>query len=214
MRLTFLILLLQVATCLTMSAQTEKEKTIIRKDRFTKVDFMHAGIGIEAGGADNIIFGPKVSYGIGSYRNLLNVDVGFGYEFCNLIGIGQKERIILQQLPVFIDLHLNILRWKSGAVYMGGEAAYYINTMASHHRPVASGEGSIKGLGRNYSVLTGILGVRLDRWDFSVRYMRYLAPMINQKLVFETEDYDYDYLHDSVFERSRIMLNATYLLPF
>lgn len=214
MRKVLLIILSLLIPAIQLSAQTDKEKAHLRQERFSKIDYMHAAIGLETGGNRNFVIGPKASYGIGSFRNLLNGEVGFGYMFYNSFGSSSSERITLHQVPLFADVHLNFARWKAGALYLGGEAAIAFTAYARHKHPSSEIEESNSKLGRTHASLGAMLGLRLSRWDISVRYCYDLAPMMNQKLVFETDGYDYDLLHDSLFERSRILLNISYLIPF
>lgn len=213
MRIVRLIIFFLLFTVLHVTAQTDPEKAAIRMERLRNVDYMHVGMGVETGGNKNWFVGPKVFYGIGSYRNTLNADIGISYQFTNLFGSSSNERIMLQQLPVFANLHLNIMHWTTCCMYIGGEAAYYFAVKGVHHLPLSEVTENENSLGKSHATVAGLLGVRLSRWDFSLRYAYDLSPSMNQKFVFESAGYDYDYLYSSLFERSRFAFSVSYLLP-
>ena len=57
------------------------------------------------------------------------------------------------------------------------------------------------------------LGVRLSRMDINIHYCYDLSPAINQKYIFETAKFDYDYVKANLYERYRIGLSISYLIP-
>lgn len=213
MRILRLLIIFQLITVLHVIAQTAPEKTAKRMERLRKIDYMHLGMGVETGGNENWFVSPKVFYGIGSYRNILNADIGICYQLTNLLGSYSNERIMLQQLPVFANLHLNIMRWNKGSMYIGGEVAYYLAVKGDHHIPLSDITENENSLGKSHATAAGSLGVRLSHWDFGLYYVYDLSPSMNQKFVFESADYDYDYLCPSLFERSRFAFSVSYLLP-
>lgn len=213
MRTFCLLITFHLFTLFPIVAQSVQEKSAIRRERFRKLDYMHVGIGMETGGNANWFIGPKFFWGVGSYRNMLNADIGISYQFTNLFGSSSSERIMLQQLPVFANLHLNIVHWTKGCMYIGGEAAYYLAVKGVHHIPLSDVIENENSLGKSHAAVAGSLGVRLSHWDFSLRYAYDLSPSMNQKFVFESVSYDYDYLYSSLFERSRFAFSISYLLP-
>lgn len=213
MRIVRLLIIFHLFAVLHVTAQTAPEKATKRMERLRKVDYMHIGMGVETGGYENWFVSPKVFYGIGSYRNILNADIGIGYQLTNLLGTNSSERIILQQLPVFANLHLNIVRWAKGSMFIGGEATYYFAVKGVHHIPLSDVTENENNLGQSHVTVAGLLGVRLSHWDLSMRYAYDLSPSMNQKFVFESADYDYDNLCPSLFERSRFAISISYLLP-
>lgn len=214
MRTGCLLIVFHILAMLPIMAQSQKEKTVLKQKRFKKVDYYHVGVGIESGINENWYIEPLIFGGIGSYRNLLNVDIGIGYQLINPLGSSEKERIVLHQLPVFASLHINLAHWPSGAVYIGGEGIYNLTVKGQHVVPNADLAETDNKLGHSHATAVGMLGVRLNQWDFSLRYAYDLAPGMNQKYVFESPSYDYDYLHASLFEHSRLALNISYLIPF
>lgn len=214
MRTFCLLITFHIFASFPIVAQSIQEKSVLRQERFRKVDFMHVGIGMETGGNVNWFVGSKLFAGVGSYRNMVNADIGIGYRFVNLIGSSSNERIMLQQLPVFASLHLNMVRWSKGCAYIGGEAIYCLAVKGDHHIPSSNIAENENVLGKIHATLAGSLGVRLSNWDFSLRYAYDLSPSMNQKFVYESADYDYDCLHSSIFERSYFAFSVSYLLPF
>lgn len=49
--------------------------------------------------------------------------------------------------------------------------------------------------------------------DINIHYCYDLSPAINQKYIFETAKFDYDYLKSNLYERYRIGLSVSYLIP-
>ena len=79
-------------TMLPIIAQTDNECQRIIRKRLNMIEFQHIGAGLETNLHDNLYMGPKLFYGLGSYRNLLNVDVGIKYLFCYPFQDKSKER--------------------------------------------------------------------------------------------------------------------------
>ena len=213
MRVVCLLIVFYLLVASPAVAQNQQKKASLRQERFKKVDYYHAGVGIEAGLNENWYVGPRLFVGIGSYRNFLNADVGIGYQFYNLLCSSEKERMMLYQLPLFANMRLNVVRWSSGCVYIGGEAMYSLAVRGLHVVPHADVAEADNQLGKNHAMAAGMLGIRFNHWDFSLRYVYDISPAFNQKYVFESSSYDYDNLHASLFERSRFVLNISYLIP-
>lgn len=214
MRIVRLIIIFHLFAVLHVTAQTDPEKAAKRMERLRNVDYTHVGIGVETGGNKNWFVGPKVFYGIGSYRNTLNADIGISYLLTNPLGSNSNERIMLQQLPVFANLHLNIVRWPKGCMYIGGEVSYHLCVGSSHVLPAFDITEADAQIGRHYLSLAPCIGVRTDRLDIGAFCEYRFSPAVNQKYIFESQEYDYDVLHDSVFERFWVGLSVSYLLPF
>ena len=206
--------LLLLTAFLPAVAQTPQEKDALRQKRFSKIEYYHVGAGIEAGFNKNLLVGPKVYAGIGSYRNLLCVDAGLKLLWLNPAGSADKERVSMWQLPVFAAVSANLLRWQKNALYVGGELDYHLILSATHHLPVNNATVSDKDLGSKYASASLRLGLRMDRWDVSLFCERDLAPAFEQKYVYETPAYDYDALHDAIFERMRFGVSLSYTFPF
>ena len=199
---------------LPVTAQTPQEKDALRRQRFCKIDFYHVGAGVDLGVNKNLLLGPKIYGGVGSYRNWLCADVGLKLLRLNPTGSADKERVSVWQLPVFVTVSANVLRWQQNAVYVGAELDYHLKLGASHH--LAEGDVTVSDdkLARNHASAGLRLGLRLNRWDVSLFCERDLAPAIDQKHVYESADYDYDALHDAIFERLRFGVTLSYLFPF
>lgn len=114
-----LVILLLLFVC-PVIAQTENEKAVIRHERLRMIDFYHVNVGVEVDAHNNQFMGPAISYGVGTYRNLLNLDFGIKYIMVNPIGRNGEERISVHYLPVWAATNVNLLRWHQGSVYVGG----------------------------------------------------------------------------------------------
>lgn len=194
-------------------AQTEYEKSVIRHERLRMIDFHHVNLGVEVDAHNNQFMGAAISYGVGTYRNLLNLDFGIKYVMANPIGRSEKERISVHYLPVWAATNVNLMRWHQGSVYVGGEISYSFVTTASHRKPFSEIVEYDRCIGSNHASVSAKLGVRLSRMDINIHYCYDLSPAINQKYIFETAKFDYDYVKANLYERYRIGLSISYLIP-
>jgi len=211
---THIITLLLIAALLPATAQTSEEKQQLRRQRFSKIDYWHAGVGLDAGFNQTFTVGPRLFAGFGTHRNLLTADAGVKLLWLNPVGSASKERVSQRQLPVFAQVGLNLLRWQHNALYVGGEAAYHLQLGASHYLPEGEKTETDDNLAKNHASLSARIGLRLGRWDVALSWQRDLAPAFSQQYVYESFAYDYDQLHDTLFERSRFGITLSYLFPF
>lgn len=195
-----------------ISSQTTKEKDELRQQRFSQIDYYHTGIGVDAAFNHNVIVGPKVYVGIGSFRNLINADLGIKLLWTNPFISSSKENITQRQLPIFLSVSCNVLRWKSGSAYFGAEMDYHLSLYANHQLPKKSGTISDNNLMHSHASASIRLGVYLGQWNIGAFYDYYLAPSYNQKYVYESPAYDYDALHDALFERTHLGISVAYIL--
>lgn len=207
-------LFLMQSSLFTVMAQTQQEKFTLRQLRFNSIEYYHVGVGIEAEGNENFLIGSKVCVGIGSYRNLFCADVGFKLLWENLLTPSNKECVSQRQLPLFFSASVNVLRWHHSAVYIGGEFAYHLQIGGTHQLSDGKTSYSDNQLANNHTSVSIKLGTRINNWDFCLFCQRDLAPAFNQKYVYESADYDYDALHNTIFERIRFGICANYLFPF
>ncbi|MBO4906585.1 MAG: hypothetical protein J5486_06070 [Bacteroidaceae bacterium] len=208
----YILFLLLISTLLPLSAQTASEKNQIRLQRFSKIDYYHYGFGLEAASSHNFTAGPKVFVGLGSYRNLITADAGLKLLFTNPFGSSTEERVSQVHLPIFATASLNFLRWQKGSAYIGAEADYHLSLGATHH--TASTSTSDNDLSCAHASASLRLGVRLSNWDIGLYYEYDLAPAFDQKHVYETAAYDYEALHDNIFDRTRFGISISRALPF
>ncbi len=212
-RIYILVWMLFITSNIAIAQPTPKEQEALRKKRLNKVEFYHMGVGLETGISHNFVFGPVIYGGIGSFRNLINADIGLKLLWTNPAGSSSKERISHLHLPIFAHLSLNLLRWQNGSAYIGGEFDYHLYLNATHHLPTG-GSISDKDLSHSYASVGPRLGVRFNRWNIQVFYEWDLSPAFEQKYVYESSDYNYDALHDALFNRSRFGLSVSYVFPF
>ena len=197
----------------TMSAQTDDVAQAVRRQRIAHIDFYHVSGGAGFALNHNFCVGPQLSAGIGSFRNLLNGDFGVRYQFLGVFPRKGVESVSLQQLPVFLSLNLNVFRWKTGSLYLGGEMAF-VPTVVAHHRLPAGQMVSDRQIGKNHFTPAAKLGVRVQQYDVSLFYEYDLKPSFNQKYIFETAGFDYDLLHAAIFERMRFGIRFLYHFDF
>ena len=208
-----IILFIFLGTALSF-AQSPHEIELIKKKRFNKIEFFHASFGVDFCANKGIYAGPKVSLGIGSFRNLVNADLGFKFKTGNPLFSDDSEHLVPQQLAMFASAQLNITAWKTNCLFVGCEIAYCLPTQTMHYLPSSSIIEYDRLAGcKHLSTQIGA-GVRLDHWQIDLYYEYDLAPALNQKYVYESANYDYDHLRDILFERGRMGVSLIYLIPF
>lgn len=195
-------------------AQSSKEKDIIRSKRFSRVEMRHIGVGVETGIYHNLYIGPKFYYGIGSFRNIINIDGGLKYLYCVSLDHQSTESLSAHFFSVFGSLNLNPIRWNSGCLYVGSEISYNLVASANHKLTSSELETHDNRIGENHFVLRGKMGARLNLWDFNVFFDYNLAPAMNQKYIYESINFDYDQLYSSIHERYRLGVAVSYFIPF
>lgn len=193
----------------TLFAQTTEEKERIRQQRLRTIDLFHLSTGMDVHANQNVFFSPKFSIGIGSFRNLFNADLGVRYTLGGSMFSGQSESIMTHQIPVFLSAQCNMVSWKTNCVFIGAEIAYHIPITAFHFLPSTfrfdSNLNSAHFSGR------AKIGARIDQWETSLFYEYDLAPSMKQKYVYESNEYNYDVLHNTLFERMRYGVSVSYI---
>ena len=205
--------LLLLSSFFHVAAQMTQEKDALRQKRFKMIEFSHIGTGIETGFNQNFVVGVKGFAGIGSYRNFFSADVGLKLLWTNPISSSYKERITMWQMPVFIAVSTNLLRWQQYSIYLGGEIDYHLKVGAKHKLSANDALVNDRELGCSHTSASLRLGLRLNKLDIGLFYEYDLSPSFNQKHVYESPTYDYDALHDAIFERIRFGMSISYLFP-
>ena len=195
-------------------AQSPHEKEMLKKERFRRIEFFHASFGADVSANKSVYASPRVSLGIGSRRNLLNADIGLKYKIGNPFFFDDNEHLVPQQLQAFASLQMNLFSWKANCVFLGGNIAYCIPVTTFHYLPSSNIIEFDKEVGLGHFSTQIGAGIMFDRWSISLFYEYDLAPSLNQKYVYESANYDYDHLHDILFERNRIGVSVAYHLPF
>lgn len=209
-----LIITLLLAVSLPAAGQRDEAQQQLRRERFSRIDYWHVGVGADAAFGPTACIGPKVFGGFGSCRNLLMVDAGLKLQWLNPFAPTTEEHVSQRQLPLFIQAGVNVLRWHQGALYVGGELAYHMQLGASHCLPKGGITESDDRLARSHAAATARIGLRQGRWDIALTWQRDLAPAYRQQYVYESAAYDYDTLHDPLFERQRFGIALAYIFPF
>lgn len=159
----------------------------------------------------NTIMSPRLSLGIGSFRNLFNADAGIAYEMVNPFYKRSSESLGIHRVAPFLSTQCNVVRWWTGAVYVGGEVAYLLNVRTRHRLPDGLSLND-PDIAQPHFTVSAKCGLRLDYWDFSLYYSYDLSPAFGQKHIYESVDYDFYALEPSIYERSRIGVRVTYHL--
>jgi hypothetical protein len=207
------VLLWMVLLVWSVSAQTDDSQEAVRRQRISRIDFYHVSVGASVAMNRNYSLGPQLSFGVGSFRNILNADVGIRYLFEGALLQRGAERVSLQQLPLFVSLHVNAIRWRTGSFYLGAEMAYVPTVVAQHRLPDGQLVSDIH-IGKNHFTPAAKLGFRQGDCDFSLFYEYDMKPSFDQKYIFETVGYDYDALKYSIFERMRLGIRFLYHFNF
>lgn len=197
----------------TLSAQTDSSQESVRRQRISRIDFYHVSVGASVAMNRNYSVGPQLSFGVGSFRNILNADVGIRYLFEGAFLQRGAERVSLQQMPIFVSLNVNAFRWRTGSFYLGAEMAYTPTVVAQHRLPDGQLVSDIQ-IGKNHFTPAAKLGFRQGDCDLSLFYEYDMKPSFNQKYIFETVGYDYDVLKYSIFERMRLGIRFLYHFNF
>lgn len=190
-----------------------QERNNMRKQRLSKIELMHIGVGAESAWWNDWQGGFKVYFGVGSSRHIGSVDVGIKYMFSVPMCPINQEKVLLQQLPFFLSASIHAYRWEKGCLYIGGEAAYHVETLATHVVPAQNLRVSDKTLRHHHATVSGKIGVKCQNWDVNVFYTYDLMPQYNQKYVYESAAYVYETLHNSLFERMRLGVSLSYAFP-
>lgn len=210
--LPFLIMIALMAPML-LAAQTGKEEPSIRQERLSRIDFYHVSVGASFYMNRNVGIAPQLSAGIGSFRNILNGDVGIRYLFLGQFPRKGVERVSVQQLPVFVSLNVNPIKWASGCVYVGGGIAF-TPTIAAFHCTADGNHISDLRIGKNHFTPFAKLGFRVNHIDGHFFYEYDLKPSFNQKYIYESEEFDYVSLKHQLFERMRFGFTLLYHFDF
>ena len=199
--------------CVCVWGQTTTDQKV-RDKRTHMIHLHHIGIGAETAMSENVRFSARAYYGIGSYRNLLNADIGVKYALSHPLLHIAEEKITAHYMAPFIAATVNYYRWANGGLYLGGECAYHLAVAANHHLPSATVVEHDNVAASHHCSLRAKAGSRWENWDICLHFEYDLAPALNQKYVFESTAYNYDLLRPSLFERWRIGITAAYLIPF
>ena len=208
-----LILLLMLIASVSHS-QTSLEGNRIIRSRTKMIDFYHVSLGLDISSGKNLYAVPRASLGIGTFRNLLNADIGLKYKLGNPFFFDDEEHLVPQHLIAFASLKLNLFSWKSNCIFLCGEMACNIPTVTLHYLPTSNIIEYDKEIGKKHFSVLIKAGISLDRWSIELFYEYDLAPALNQKYVYESLNFDYDSLRDILFERNRIGVSVAYHLPF
>lgn len=191
------ILTLFMAMSAMLMAQTPAEKVRLKKKRHGSIERYHANVGLETAFNNNLIVAPKISIGYGSTINLFNIDLGVKYKVVNSLFFDDSKHLTINQTAFFVSAQCNVASWNFNCVYIGAEMDFCT--------PVFN-----KTIANEHFSCRGHVGVKYRKLNIGAYYEYDLAPMMNQKYVYESDQYDYQSLRSSLFERSRVGISITY----
>lgn len=201
-----LIYLLTVAVPL--FSQIREDNARIKKERLNKIEFFHYAVDFETSFKENVYLSPGIMLGVGSFRNLINANIGLRYMFGNPFLGSKDESLVVHQVPLFLSVQCNVYSWKTSCVNIGAEIDYCMPITVFHH--IGDNKKADKNVNNGHFSIRGTVGMRFDRFGIGAFYEYDLAPIMNQKYVYESPEYDYDKLHDSLFERTRFGVSLIY----
>ena len=208
MRNTICVILLVAVPVFLWSQEQERDN--IRWQRTHKIDYYHLSGGFLAHGGVNGDVGIQLSSGFGTHRNLLNMDYGVRYMWLNPLNVGNAELLSQYQLPLFLSGQVNVARMSNSSLFVGGEVEYVLS-MLSWYR---YGDGAIsvrdKGLNNDHWTVAVCVGMRMKCFELAATVSYDLGPAFNQKYVFESREYDYESLRQSLRARYLVGLSLLY----
>lgn len=213
-RIVYYIIMMFCCLPIASVAQSKSERDKVLDRRLDKIEYYHVGVGMDAAMNRNYQLCPKVFMGIGSNRNLFNIDAGLKLSLSNVFGTRDEEYISYYFLPIFVAGSMNAVRWKQNSLYVGAEIAYNIALGSKHQATKQLSNVDATSVAKNHFACQGKLGFRNKDWDFSMYYEYDLSPAIDQKYVYESPAYYYFKVYNSIFERWRIGVSASYNFRF
>ncbi|MBR3855508.1 MAG: hypothetical protein IKM65_05045 [Bacteroidaceae bacterium] len=208
------LIILYLLTLIPGYSQSNKEQIILRNERFSKIDFYRAAIGIDAAVHHNWALSPKIGIGIGSSRNILNANIGLQYKLGNPFYFGNNDRISYSHLAMYASLDINLLRGKERCLFVGGEIAHNWGLSSDYTPSTEVEQEDNYNVSKHFFSAKAKIGLKIKRYELALSYEYDLSPALNQKYIYESKYYNYDKLYDSIFERARIGIGLTYYIPF
>lgn len=191
-------------------SQTKSMKDHYKKERLSKIDMFHYAVGLEGSFNKAVYFSPEVKFGVGSFRNFINVDVGLRYMFGNPFFNYKEECLVVHQIPLFVSVQFNAYSWNQNRTFIGAEMAYIIPITVFHHYGESENVAADNNVGNSHFSCRATIGLQLKRFCIELFYEYDFAPIMNQKYVYESANYDYDVLQESLLERARFGMSLTY----
>ena len=188
--------LIYVSSIFAADKDYDKDKSI----RLGLIGANQIGLGVNMGYWSNTHLSLRLMYQLGSYRNIMNMYAGSGYSI--RIPTGEVCNIYLtHHVPICLGAKCNYFSWQRNSLYVGAETEYNVYVGNS---PVS----------RGYWAISGSLGCRIQACDIHIQYTYDLAPAYNQKLIYESPDYDFSASYRAIYERMFIGLGITYYFTF
>ena len=189
-------------------AQSNNHYDVLRH-RLNQVNKYHIGLGIECATNTNIVYGFKTFIGYGNYRHLLNADIGVGIRSWNY-PINEIDKYKMLQIPVSASFSTNPIRWSKGCLFLGGETSIHFGVWNSATYNIENVEYDGSKALKNYVSIKGKIGLIQRKINVAFFYEQDLSSFCNQKYIYESGMYDFDRLHNSIYEHNRIGLSLSY----
>lgn len=204
------VILGMLCSHLFVSAQRTDSERIWRQ-RMNHIHRVHAGVGVEYAANCNTAYGVRGYIGLGSHRHLIDADLGLGLRFWNLFTGSRKSYFSMVQMPLFASSTVHPIRWSDGCLYAGGEALVLFGIRNLSKNVLANENAYDPKPLRNYGSVRGKIGVVHHKINISLFYEHDLAPLCDQKIIYESGRYDFNAIRESIYERNRIGLSISYL---
>lgn len=181
----------------------------VLRHRLNQINKYHIGLELECAINTNIVCGFKTFIGYGNYRHLLNADIGVGIRFWNY-PINVIDRYKMFQIPVSASLDVNPIRWSKGCLFLGGETSINFGVWNSASNNIGNVEYNDRKALKNYVSIKGKIGIIQRKIKIAFFYEQDLSSFCNQKYIYESGLYDFDRLHNSIYEHNRIGMTLSY----
>lgn len=195
-------------TTFALNAQESNQYDVL-KHRLNQINKYHIGVGLECAANTNIVYGIKTFIGYGNYRHFFNADIGVGFRSWNY-PINDKDRYEMLQIPVSVSLNFNPIRWSTGCLFVGGETSIQFGIWNYAINKIENVEYNDREALKNYVSIRGKMGLTLRNVNVAFFYEQDLSSFCNQKYIYESGAYDFDRLHNSIYEHNRIGLSLSY----
>lgn len=213
MKFLSLTLAAMLLVCQAASAQDTKEEKQLINWRLSRINIHNIGIGASLGMNENMLLSPHVYYRAGSNRNLINAEGGLKYTLCGPTDFKDTDIVRAQYLGAYMEAHLNFLRWRTGAVYLGPGIGYDWGLSASYRTSASNTTVRDNAIAKGHANASGKVGMKFNHWDASIYFVFNMAPLMDQKHIFESSGYNYEQVYSQTHERCRIGISLSYMIP-
>lgn len=213
MKFLYLTLAVVLLSCQTVSGQITKDEKRLIDWRLSRIDIHNIGFGVRMGMNANMLSSAHLYYKAGSHRNLINAECGLKYKFCSPSSSKGTDAVRAQYLGGYTEAHINFVRWKTGAVYLGAGIQYDFAVASSYWKSSSNIPIHDTAIAKDHASASGKIGLTIKRWDAGIFIGYNMAPLANQKHIFESVDYNYEQVYAQTHERYIIGISLSYMIP-